>query len=119
MFLAFVLAMRLSLTCECVYIAQVDPTLTSFVTATSEISSVTDPTYGPDNSGLGESTVSPLTDPTNGTGSGGQAVAGLGANGGSESGKSAGTVSSPESDDAPTWTPNEPANNGGDTATWS
>ena len=127
--------MRQSLTCECVYNAQVDPTLTSFVTAASEISSVTDPTYGPDHSsGLGESTVSSLTDPSYGTGSGGQAGAGsgesaiavadaaavgVGVNGGTESGRSAGTMSSPDSDDAPTWNPPQSANSDGDSATWT
>ena len=56
--------MRLSRTCECACIAQVDSTLTSFAAALSEISSVTDPVYGPDSIGEGETQVSSLTDPT-------------------------------------------------------
>ena len=50
--------MRLLLTCECVCISQVDSELTSFVTALSEVSSLTDPTYySPDSkdAGSGES----------------------------------------------------------------
>ena len=50
-------------TCECVYIAQVDSKLTSFVTALSEISSVTDPTYGPDSVDRTEAEISSLRDP--------------------------------------------------------
>ena len=49
---------RLLLTCECVCISQVDSELTSFVTALSEVSSLTDPTYySPDSkdAGSGES----------------------------------------------------------------
>ena len=127
--------MRLSLTFKCVCIAQVDSKLTSFVAALSEVSSVTDPTYGPDHSsGLGESTVPPLTDPAHGTGSGEQAGAGLGesaiavadaaamgvgANGGSKSGKSVGALSSPDSDDALTWNPPQSTNSDSDSATWT
>ena len=61
--------MRFSLTCKCMCIAQVDSNLTSFVTALSEVSSMTDPTYGPDSGGVEESEISSLTDPTYGTGS--------------------------------------------------
>ena len=56
--------MRLPHACECVCIAQVDSKLTSFVTALSEISSVTDPTYGPNGGGAADSEISSLTDPT-------------------------------------------------------
>ena len=119
------------------YNAQVDPTLTSFVTAASEISSVTDPTYGPDHSsGLGESEVPSLTDPAHDAGSGAQAGAGsgdsaiavadatavgvgVGVNGGSESGKSLGALSSQDSDDAPTWDPRKSPDNDSDSATWT
>ena len=55
-------------TCECMYIAQVDSKLTSFVTAMSEISSVTDPTYGPDSGGGTEAEVSSLRDPQGNSG---------------------------------------------------
>ena len=58
--------MRLSLTRECTCITQVDSTLTSFATALSEVSSVTDHTYGPDSIGVGETEISSLTDPTYG-----------------------------------------------------
>ena len=47
-----------------VFALQVDSNLTSFVTALSEISSVTDPVYGPESIGEGETQVSSLTDPT-------------------------------------------------------
>ena len=70
--------MRLSLTCECVCIAQVDSKLSSFVTALSEISSVTDPIYGPDSAVVGESEISSLTDPTYASSSRGEADAGMG-----------------------------------------
>ena len=45
-----------------VFALQVDSKLTSFVTALSEISSVTDPTYGPNSGGAAESEISSLTD---------------------------------------------------------
>ena len=82
-------------------IAQVDSKLTSFVTAlseaaSSEISSVTDPTYGPDSSGVGQSEISSLTDPTYGSDSRGTPGAGVGM------GESAGALSSPDAVDAPT-----------------
>ena len=70
--------MRIPHTCERVCIAQVDSKLTSFVTALSEISSVTDPIYGQDSIGVGESEISSLTDPTYGSGSRGEADAGVG-----------------------------------------
>ena len=78
-----------------------DSKLTSFVTAlseaaSSEISSVTDPTYGPDSSGVGQSEISSLTDPTYGSDSRGTPGAGRGG------GESAGTLSSPYAVDAPT-----------------
>ena len=45
-------------------ITQVDSKLSSFVAALSEVSSVTDPTYGPDSVGVGDTEISSLTDPT-------------------------------------------------------
>ena len=74
-FLTFVLTMRSLLTCEHVCIAQMDSKLTSFVAALSEISSLTELTYGPDISGsggAGESEISSPaksspTDPSNGS----------------------------------------------------
>ena len=62
LFGTFIVAILLSLTCECVYvcIAQVDSKLSSFVTALSEVSSMTDPIYGPDST-VGESEISSLT----------------------------------------------------------
>ena len=54
-----------------VFALQVDSKLTSFVTALSEISSVTDPTYGPNSGGGPESEMSSLTDTqSNGRGTG-------------------------------------------------
>ena len=104
--------MRFSLTCKCMCIAQVDSNLTSFVTALSEVSSMTDPTYGPDSGGVEESEISSLTDPTYGTGSreeetdagvGESAiVVGVGVDGGSESGRSSGALSSPYAANLPT-----------------
>ena len=117
--------MRLSLTCECVCIAQVDSELTSFVTALSEValsetvSTLTDPTYGPDSNGVGESEISSLTNPTFSTGSREEAAAvvaessfvvadaivvgvGDGANGGSGSDMIAGALRAPYADDQPT-----------------
>ena len=38
--------------------------MSGFVAALSEVSSVTDPTYGPDSIGVGETEISSLTDPT-------------------------------------------------------
>ena len=74
--------MRLPHTCECVCIEQVDSKLTSFVAALSEISSVTDPTCGPNSGGAAESEISSLTDPTYGSGGAfylwGEADAGVG-----------------------------------------
>ena len=70
--------MRIPHTCERVCIAQVDSKLTSFVTALSEVASVTDLTYGPDSIGVGESEISSLTDPTYGSGSRGEADARVG-----------------------------------------
>ena len=73
--------MRSPLTCERVCIAQMDPKLTSFVTALSEISSGTKLTYGPDTNssgGAGESEISSLTDPSNGSGCGIEADSGVG-----------------------------------------
>ena len=101
MFLTFVLTTRLSLTYGCICIAQVDSKLTSFVTAlsevaSSEISSVTDPTYGPDSSGVGQSEISSVTDPTYDSDSGRMPGAGVGM------GESAGALSSPDAVDAPT-----------------
>ena len=61
-----------------VFALQVDSKLTSFVTALSEISSVTDPTYGPNSGGAAESEISSLTNPTFGTGSRKEAAAGVG-----------------------------------------
>ena len=71
-----------------------DSKLTSFVTAlseaaSSEISSVTDPTYGPDSSGVGQSEVSSLTDPTYGSNSRGAPDAGGGVSVGIGVGESA------------------------------
>ena len=75
-----------------------------------------------------------MNEPSYGTGSGGQAGAGsgesaiavadaaavgVGVNGGTESGRSAGTMSSPDSDDAPTWNPAQSANSDGDSMTWT
>ena len=71
--------MRLPHTCECVCIEQVDSKLMSFVTALSEISSVTDPTYGPISGGAAESEISSLTDPVYGYGSGSRIEADAGA----------------------------------------
>ena len=70
--------MRLPHACECVCIAQVDSKLSSFVTALSEVASVTDPIYGPDSIGVGESEISSLTDPSYGPGSRREADAGVG-----------------------------------------
>ena len=112
------LNMRLSLTCECVCIAQVDSELTNFFTALSEVSSLTNPTYGPDSSGVGDSEISSLTNPTFGTGSSKEAAAGVsesafvvanatvvgigdGASGGSGSHMIAGAMSAPYADDRP------------------
>ena len=54
-----------------VFALQVDSKLTSFVTALSEISSVTDPTYGPNSGGGPESEMLSLTDTqSNGRGTG-------------------------------------------------
>ena len=63
--------MRLSLTCERACIAQVDSKLTSFVTALSEVSSM-------DGRGVDESEISSLTDVTYGSGSRGEAECGCG-----------------------------------------
>ena len=117
------LNMRLSLTCECVCIAQVDSELMSFVTAlsevaSSEVSSLTNPTYGPDSAGVGDSEISSLTDPTYSTGSSEEAAAGVaenafvvadaivvgigdGASGGSGSHMVAGALSVPYTDNQP------------------
>lgn len=70
--------MRLPHACECVCIAQMDSTLTSFVNALSEISSVTDPTYGTNSGGAAQSEISSLTDPVYGSGSRIEADAGVG-----------------------------------------
>ena len=73
--------MRLPHACEYVRIEQVDSTLTSFATALSEISSVTELTYGPDTSnrgGAGESEILSLTEPSNGPGCRVEADAGVG-----------------------------------------
>ena len=70
--------MRLLLTCACVCIAQVDSKLSGFVAALSEVSSVTDPIYGPDSIGVGGTEISSLTDPTYyGPGSSGKSNAGV------------------------------------------
>ena len=54
-----------------VFALQVDSKLTGFVTALSEISSVTDPTYGPNSGGRPESEMLSLTDTqSNGRGTG-------------------------------------------------
>ena len=77
MFVTCVVAMRLSLTCECVCIAQVDSKFSSFITALPEVSSVSDPTYGPGSIlSLGESEISSLTNPTYESGSIGEADTG-------------------------------------------
>ena len=55
-----------------VFALQVDSKLTSFVTALSEISSVTDPTYGPNSGGAAESEVSSLTDTQSNSGGTGE-----------------------------------------------
>ena len=70
--------MRIPHTCERVCIAQVDSKLTSFVTAMSEVAPVTDPIHGPDSIGVGESEISSLTDPSYGSGSRREADAGVG-----------------------------------------
>lgn len=97
-------------------IAQVDSKLTNFFAATSEISSVTDPTYyGPDSIGVGESEISSLTEPTYGSGSGEGANAGVDGsaigigvrvNGGSGSGSTASASRSPPyTGHRPIWVP--------------
>ena len=78
-----------------------DSKLTSFVTAlseiaSSEISSVTDPTYGPDSIGAGQSEISSVTDPTYGPDSRKMSGAGVAMD------ESAGTLSPPDAVDAPT-----------------
>ena len=70
--------MRLPHACEYVCIEQVDSTLTSFVTALSEISSVTDSTYLSNIGGTADSEISSLTDLSNGSGCRIEADAGVG-----------------------------------------
>ena len=101
-----------------------DSKLSGFVAALSEVSSVTDPTYGPDSIGVGGTEISSLTDPTYGSTRHGEsnagvdedaiavadaAVVGVGVDGvgGSESGASPGTqVFSYADDPPPDWVPN-------------
>ena len=111
--------MRLLLTYECVCLAQVDSKLASLVTCSPENSSV----------GGGESEISSLTDPTYGPVSMGEADPGVNedaivvadavfvhqADGGSESGVNADGLSSPSADDRPS----SVSENDDDSSSWS